>query len=90
MFDILFIKNYVLRTSQNPAAADGFSSEKKQIGLQQFLNCFNASSLSPFYSLALVVWEVPVAGSRLLLKISEPTLLTVAAGFSFVNTANQI
>jgi len=47
MFDILFIKNYMLRTSQNPAAANGSAVQKSQIDLQQFLNCFNASSLQP-------------------------------------------
>jgi len=43
---------------------------------------------SPFYSPALAVWEVLMAGSRLLLKNSEPALLTVSAGFSFVNIAD--
>lgn len=49
MFDILFIRNYMLRTSQNPAATNrGQQGKKKaQIDRQQFLNCFNASSLWP-------------------------------------------
>jgi len=43
---------------------------------------------SPFYSLAITVCDVLLAGLRLLLKVSELTLLTVSAGLSFVNTAN--
>lgn len=43
---------------------------------------------NPFYSLALAGWDVLEAGWRFLLKISEPALLAVPAGLSFVNTAN--
>lgn len=47
VFDILFIRNYVLKTCQDPAAANRGQQWGKQIDLQWVLNCFNAANFQP-------------------------------------------
>lgn len=47
VFDILFIRNYVLKTCQDRAAANRGQQWRKQIDLQRVLNCFNAANIQP-------------------------------------------
>lgn len=47
VFDILFIRNYVLKTCQDPAAANRGQQWRKQIDLQRVLKGFNAANFQP-------------------------------------------